>query len=48
MVNYERIDDFKGEKYYLCEEIDFLRKTALANRDLANAYKAKANLFLTE
>ena len=50
----ERIDDLRGEKRDLLEEIETLKKVALANRDLAtdqeaetNTHEAKANLFLT-
>ena len=47
-VNYERIDDFKEVKDDLLEKIDAFRKTALANRELANAHETKGNLLLTE
>ena len=49
------IDDLRGEKCDLLEEIKTLKKVALTNRDLAatqeaeaNTHEAKANLFLTE
>ena len=51
----EMIDDLRGEKSDLLEQIDTLKKVALANKDLANAQEAeanshesKANLFLIE
>ena len=47
-VNYERIKDFKEEKDNWLAEIDFLRKVALANKDLTNVQEGKAKLFLTE
>ena len=53
-VDEERIDDLKEENDNLLEKIYVLRKTALANREMANAQEAKANtheakdkLFLT-
>ena len=42
------IDDFKKERENMLEEINFLRETAFANKDLANAHEAKGDLFLTE
>ena len=53
--NEEIIDDLKGKKRDLLEEIDTLNKVALANMDMAttqegeaNTHETKANLFLTK